>query len=976
MNNHSLFHKINISFAGRALVFVVTVLALFLVNPAETDARALASECYDFGDVNKDGVISQLDIDKINAYLFFGVPLNITERFRADVNDSGLPTVVENPIVDIGDRDMITSYINLPGIVDTFTVCNTTKWKPQFFCNPTGNAFAESTIYKKPLLKDKVTLHDALKILEHEAGFAPPFTTNEFEQADVNVHGHPASGSRVNSVDAAIIEQYIDGLITNVGACFACNTGVCSNVGDVFAPGGGTFIVSTACLAACVAPITPTPTPIPIPPTPTPAPCTVTPGTNRLQGCYFDVVTTAFDQPSVTAPNGSIALSIPVPDIATAIDLNPSSPPTPPCCDWWSGRWEGNFTFKAGTYTFYLGSDDGGKFYLDGVLQKDSWVDRSYTEDPVPITFTSQAVRTVKVEYYNATNPTRWSLRWTYVPPAPTPTPTPGPTTAPTPTPTTGPTPTPAQTFTISGNVFVDENSNQVKDPGPVPPPESNYAGATLTLRTGSCTGALVGTASSASTSPGYSFPNLINGVTYYIVFTPPANYVNTMPSTFCSGSDYYVERMISGANVSQDWGIIFAPLVYSISGNVFVDTNRDGLKNGAETNYTASAITITSTGGTVSYFTPPNPSGKFNVGGPLLAGTYTIYYTNLPSGYKRIYPTTGPPPQFTVTVGPPCTPGGAVSGSNSATYDASCNISNLNFAIAQYPWIQSTGTDIRIDDGFNYYIPPSGGSCVPFNSYASIAGSGGTPGIIFTGNSSAIFGQGSASSTNWIVGGSIYPELFTPTKGNIIRTSYNYIKAQIKQGGLTAAPITTWNANCIIPSGCSLTGIAHGLYSSNPPNVYINASILNCTNGANPGNCVFLINGNLNILGNITVNPGATATFIVSGNIYVNQAVGNNPTTDITTTTPQIEGFYSTDNSFIIQGIDNCSVGADKRLNIAGSVVVNAGLTVGTFQNNRDLCIGNVSCPVFSIQERPDFILNAPELIKYQNTIYREEAP
>jgi len=116
---------------------------------------------------------------------------------------------------------------------------------------------------------------------------------------------------------------------------------------------------------------------------------------------------------------------------------------------------------------------------------------------------------------------------------------------------------TPAPTYTISGNVFVDTNGNGEKDGQ-----ESNYVSIdNLTLRTGSCNGTLIGTASSASTSPGYTFSELANGTTYYIVFRKPTSQYNiTIPTnaTLCSGSSYnhYVTRTISGANVSQNWGI------------------------------------------------------------------------------------------------------------------------------------------------------------------------------------------------------------------------------------------------------------------------------------------------------------------------------------------------------------------------------------------------------------------------------------
>jgi hypothetical protein len=55
---------------------------------------------------------------------------------------------------------------------------------------------------------------------------------------------------------------------------------------------------------------------------------------------------------------------------------------------------------------------------------------------------------------------------------------------------------------------------------------------------------------------------------------------------------------------------------------------------------------------------------------------------------------------------------------------------------------------------------------------------------------------------------------------------------------------------------------------------------------------------------------------------------------------------------------------------------VTNAALKGGSFVNNRDLCAGDADCPVFYIQERPDFTLNAPSFLQVAPRIWREVAP
>jgi len=69
-----------------------------------------------------------------------------------------------------------------------------------------------------------------------------------------------------------------------------------------------------------------------------------------------------------------------------------------------SVRWTRTQTFAAGTYTFVLGSDDGGRLYIDGVRVIDAWIDRAYTTNSVTRTLTA-GVHVIRMEFYeNAGN--------------------------------------------------------------------------------------------------------------------------------------------------------------------------------------------------------------------------------------------------------------------------------------------------------------------------------------------------------------------------------------------------------------------------------------------------------------------------------------------------------------------------------------------------------------------------------------------
>lgn len=157
--------------------------------------------------------------------------------------------------------------------------------------------------------------------------------------------------------------------------------------------------------------VVPTPTP-----TPLPGSCNSTAvGTNQLVGCLWDGMN--FNTADGQGPSGAIQ-SVPVADSATAIDQDWAYGEASPAVgsDTFSARWKGNFTFKAGTYTFYAGADDGVRLRVDGVTTVDSWIDSGYFERSASRTFGSQAVHNIEMDYYENGGAARASLRWTFVP--------------------------------------------------------------------------------------------------------------------------------------------------------------------------------------------------------------------------------------------------------------------------------------------------------------------------------------------------------------------------------------------------------------------------------------------------------------------------------------------------------------------------------------------------------------------------------
>jgi hypothetical protein len=110
-----------------------------------------------------------------------------------------------------------------------------------------------------------------------------------------------------------------------------------------------------------------------------------------------------------------------------------------------------------------------------------------------------------------------------------------------------------------------------------------------------------------------------------------------------------------------------------------------------------------------------------------------------------------------------------------------------------------------------------------------------------------------------------------------------------------------------------------------------------------------------------------------VTGNIIVDRSVGAAPSCNAI---PQLQGIYSTDRSFIVDGINNCVAGVDETLTVEGSVIVNAALTGGGLQMSRNICDFNFDYPSFRVVRNMSYILNAPDLLWVENNIWQEVAP
>ncbi|CAN5202398.1 hypothetical protein BH09PAT1_BH09PAT1_5630 [soil metagenome] len=500
--------------------------------------------------------------------------------------------------------------------------------------------------------------------------------------------------------------------------------------------------------------------------------------------------------------------------------------------------------------------------------------------------------------------------------------------------------------YAMSGRIYADMDASKSYNAGDFP-----LSGIKVTF-----TGPNDSGTATTDTNGNYTSPALEPG-TYTVTtnvsdsYTPTITYPRVI--TFDSRADL------------PNQNIRYFPK-YSIDGNAFVDNNSDFSKNNGEINFAASPkITVTNLpANTPTPIITNNPDGSYVITG-LINARYRVNYTGLPAGYIINNPE---PPYFDATVGM----GGNGCAATPNAPDASCtngSLNNLNFAIkGGQPWWQSYGLDVRLDSGISDPIPPNPDAACG-GGYASVPTSTATDGVMFSGSTTPYFWKGGASNSNWIVGDSSYHEQY-PING--LKTSYAYMQGVLQQSNIT--PINT-STVCPDLTNCTLPGtLANGVYQANS-----SLTLNGFTFPANK-NYVFLVNGDLTIRGNIHVPTTSTATLFASNDIKVSANLGSVAACPAPVAgAGDLEGFYSADHSVRIFGSANCAATPavpDKQLNIQGSLVINAAQGGGTFTNDRDLCTDNVNFPSVTFKERPDMILNSPDLIHSATSNFREVAP
>ncbi|HMP60828.1 MAG TPA: SdrD B-like domain-containing protein, partial [Gemmatales bacterium] len=192
-----------------------------------------------------------------------------------------------------------------------------------------------------------------------------------------------------------------------------------------------------------------------------------------------------------------------------------------------------------------------------------------------------------------------------------------------------------AQVSSLAGVVFNDLNNNGVLDPG-----EAGIASVTMMLTGVQNNGQSVNRTLQTGADGTFNFTGLLAG-TYTLTQTQPANFDDGIITAGTAGGTVGPNVIVgiglgSGVNAT---GYLFAEIgqvTSSLSGSVYVDLNRDGIRQSSEPGLAGVVITLTGTdaNGAVNRSTTTDASGNWTFA-DLLPGVYTVTQTQ-PTGWAQ----------------------------------------------------------------------------------------------------------------------------------------------------------------------------------------------------------------------------------------------------------------------------------------------------------------------------------------------------
>ena len=182
-------------------------------------------------------------------------------------------------------------------------------------------------------------------------------------------------------------------------------------------------------------------------------------------------------------------------------------------------------------------------------------------------------------------------------------------------------------TGTLAGTVYVDNNDNGIDDPG-----EAGIGGVTVILTGTNDQGTSISASTTTAADGSYSFKNLRPG-TYSVQETQPANYLDGKTTAGSVGGSAGINQITSinfptaAKAVSYNFGEL---LPGSLAGNVYLDSNNNGIEDPGEKPLGGVTITLTGVndqGVAVAGTTTTAPDGTYSFIG-LRPGAYGITET------------------------------------------------------------------------------------------------------------------------------------------------------------------------------------------------------------------------------------------------------------------------------------------------------------------------------------------------------------
>lgn len=416
--------------------------------------------------------------------------------------------------------------------------------------------------------------------------------------------------------------------------------------------------------------------------------------------------------------------------------------------------------------------------------------------------------------------------------------------------------------------------------------------------------------------------------------------------------------------------------LVTTLTGNFYEDSSATAGVGGACTGDTSTAVDLT--GSTMTN----------NRGGVLTTLNSSYILTQIPFAPSASWPDYGYNIQLDIDNPDPanayvcaCPTGCTYTGLTSATNPTARNFFLTRYNLSNSPWWQTKGGNVYAKDSISSTIPdtcPAAGVgvCDPYfitqNGTDQYSG-----GIAITGG----------NSTSSIAVEGYYTDRDPDTSGNQPRSvDVSHANNQKEDYAYFAGLFDSASATDISTNDTgsgTLTTLPTGgqTFGSDNTEVYTYVGDLtldfDTTQTVTGKKMVILVNGNVTIQGTpntraVDVANGAFFGLITSGNINIDETIGN---TSATATTSVLEGVYVADGDLNIENYADDSIRDLKFVGegtFVGHTAINLNRDYDNTSNPIDKALNNTN-PIEVFVYRPDFVTNIPSILKQPNLYWQE---